>query len=51
MRKYCRSPRLRVGCVGKSLPILGLLKAGAVAFSDDGMPVAEDKMILAAMER
>ena len=29
----------------------GLLKAGAVAFSDDGMPVAEDKMILASMER
>lgn len=28
-----------------------LLKAGAVAFSDDGMPVAEDEIILAAMKR
>lgn len=27
-----------------------LLKAGAVAFSDDGMPVADDEVILAAME-
>lgn len=29
----------------------GLLKAGAVAFSDDGMPVAKDEIILAAMRR
>lgn len=28
-----------------------LMQAGAVAFSDDGLPVAEDAMILAAMKR
>lgn len=40
------------GMRGKELTdFAGLLKAGAAAFSDDGMPVAEDEMIIAAMER
>lgn len=40
------------GMQGKRLTDFeALLKAGAAAFSDDGMPVADDEMIRAAMKR
>ncbi|MEA5003333.1 MAG: dihydroorotase [Christensenella sp.] len=40
------------GMQGKELTdFAALIRAGAVAFSDDGLPVVEDDMILAAMDK